>query len=55
VDRVAVTTSSGFPAYDEKLQREIKAWRFRPIAIDGHQVSVCSALEFKGRLRAAGE
>ncbi len=55
VDRVAVTTSSGFPAYDERLQREIKAWRFRPIAIDGHQVSVCSALEFKGRLRAAGE
>jgi TonB family protein len=49
--RGAVTTvnllkSSGFPAYDRKLQAGIKAWRYKPYLIDDKPAPVCTAVTF---------
>jgi hypothetical protein len=33
---------TGFPAYDEKILREIRAWKFHPHVIDGEPSGVCS-------------
>jgi hypothetical protein len=33
---------TGFPAYDEKILREIRAWKFHPYMIDGQPSGVCS-------------
>jgi hypothetical protein len=43
---VSQIKSTGFPAYDTKLQRGIRTWRYRPYMLDGKAVPVCSAVVF---------
>jgi hypothetical protein len=33
-------------AADERVVNEIKAWRYKPLLIDGKPVAVCTALTF---------
>jgi TonB family protein len=35
--------SSGDPAFDDKLETTIRAWRFKPFVIAGKPTAVCSA------------
>ncbi|KAB2896222.1 MAG: TonB family protein [Kofleriaceae bacterium] len=43
---VRIMKSSGFPAYDQKLTREINKWRYRPFMVDGTPTPVCSVVQF---------
>jgi protein TonB len=47
----AVTTinrlkSTSFEAYDSKIQREMRNWRYRPYMVNGKAVPVCTAVTF---------
>ncbi len=46
ISSVKVLKSSGFPAYDAKLTREINKWRYRPFSVNGTPTPVCSAIQF---------
>jgi protein TonB len=41
-----VGKGSGFSAYDEKLKREIRKWKYRPFSINGQPAPVCSIVQF---------
>jgi TonB family protein len=43
---VKVMKSSGFVAYDQKLDREIRKWRYKPFSVNGTPTPVCSAIQF---------
>ena len=38
--------STNYRDYDAKLEREIKAWRYRPFVVDGKPTPVCTAVTF---------
>jgi hypothetical protein len=38
--------SSGFPAYDRKINAEIRQWLFKPYKLNGRAVPVCTAATF---------
>jgi hypothetical protein len=39
--------SSGFAAYDEKIQATIRRdWRYRPFLVNGKATPVCTAFRF---------
>jgi protein TonB len=38
--------SSGFPAYDAKIKREMAGWKYRPFMINGRPSQVCTAVTF---------
>ncbi|MCA9673514.1 MAG: energy transducer TonB [Kofleriaceae bacterium] len=44
VKSVNILKASGFAAYDSKIQREMKAWKYRPFMVDGKAAPVCSAV-----------
>jgi TonB family protein len=46
VSRLQVLKSSGFPAYDRKIERTMKMWRYRPFKVNGKAVPVCTAVTF---------
>jgi outer membrane biosynthesis protein TonB len=47
ISTVSQLRSTGFPAYDAKIQNTIrKDWRFRPFVINGRPTPVCTALRF---------
>lgn len=46
VTKVTLLKSTGFPAYDQKLQREMRAWAYRPYLVNGKAVPVCTAVTF---------
>ena len=41
-----VIKASGFPAYDQKIQREMRNWKYRPFMINGKAAPVCTAVTF---------
>ncbi|HEY6178745.1 MAG TPA: energy transducer TonB, partial [Kofleriaceae bacterium] len=44
---VSQLKSSGFPAYDEKIQNTIRReWRYRPYMVNGKATPVCTAFRF---------
>jgi TonB family protein len=50
VETTKVIKSSGAPAYDDQLQRVIKAsWSFEPFDIDGKPVAVCTSVTFRAQ------
>jgi TonB family protein len=46
ISSVSVLKSSGFPAYDAKIQREMRTWRYRPYVVDGKASPVCTAVTY---------
>jgi len=46
VTSVSQARASGFSAYDAKIQREMRLWRYRPVTIDGKAVPVCTVVTF---------
>jgi len=46
VSSVSVLKSSGFPAYDAKIQREMSTWRYRPYVVNGKASPVCTAVTY---------
>jgi outer membrane biosynthesis protein TonB len=43
---VTMLKSTGFPAYDAKIKREMDNWRYRPFLINGRAAPVCTAVTF---------
>jgi protein TonB len=46
VSAVTMLKSSGFPAYDQKIQRGMQTWKYRPYVVNGKDVPVCTAVTF---------
>jgi protein TonB len=46
IQSVKIMKTSGFPAYDQKLTREINKWRYRPFTVNGAPTPVCTAIQF---------
>jgi hypothetical protein len=46
VTEVKRIKSTGFPAYDQKIQGQMERRKYRPIVIDGQPVSLCTATTF---------
>ncbi len=46
VTDVTMIRSSNLPDYDQKIEHEMRRWRFRPYEEDGHAIAVCSAITF---------
>jgi eukaryotic-like serine/threonine-protein kinase len=47
VNAVTLLRSTGFPAYDTKIQNTIrKDWRYKPFLVSGKATPVCTALRF---------
>ena len=47
INTVSLLKSTGFPAYDNKIQNTIqKSWSYRPIIVSGKATPVCTAVRF---------
>ncbi len=46
VKEAKVLKSSGFAAYDKKIEREMRAWKYKPFMVNGKAAPVCSAVTF---------
>ena len=46
VSLVQMLKSTGFPAYDNKIQTEMHSWRYRPFMVNGAAAPVCTAVTF---------
>jgi hypothetical protein len=47
ISTVTQLKSTGFPAYDSKIQNTIRGkWRYRPFILDGKPTAVCTAVRF---------
>ena len=47
VTSVNMLKSSGFPAYDAKIQNKMRSeWKYKPYAVNGRAVPVCTAVTF---------
>lgn len=46
VRRVQTIETSGYPAYDVKIQGQMKRWRYRPFLVDGAATPVCTVVHF---------
>lgn len=46
VTNVVGLKSSGFPAYDAKIIREMNKWKYRPYLVNGKAAAVCTAVTF---------
>ena len=46
ISSVTMLKSTGFPAYDAKVERGIRTWRYRPYQINGKPAPVCTAVTF---------
>jgi hypothetical protein len=47
IDLVTQMTSSGFPAYDDKIRNAIRGdWRYRPYLVNGKAHAVCTTFRF---------
>ncbi|HEU4729425.1 MAG TPA: hypothetical protein VFT22_16095 [Kofleriaceae bacterium] len=43
---VTMQTSTGFDAYDRKIERGMRSWTYRPFLVDGKPAPVCSEVSF---------
>ncbi len=46
VTEVKRIKSTGFPAYDQKIQGQMERWKYAPITVDGKPVSLCTTTTF---------
>lgn len=47
VARIVMLESSGFPRYDDKVQRQMHQWRFEPYRVRGKPVATCASFVFR--------
>jgi TonB family protein len=43
---VTLLKSSGYAAYDEKLQQQMRTWKYKPYLVNGRATPVCTAVTF---------
>jgi len=47
ISSITMLKSTGFPAYDNKIQRKMRSeWRYKPYMVNGKAVPVCTAVTF---------
>ena len=47
IGNVNMLKSTGFPAYDSKIQNKMRSeWRYKPYMVNGKAVPVCTAVTF---------
>ncbi len=46
VSKVRVVKSTGYNAYDQKILRKMRQWRYRPYKVNGTSVPVCTSITF---------
>jgi protein TonB len=46
IDSIRVIKSSGYPAYDQKIQSKMRAWTYKPFRVNGKPHPVCTAVTF---------
>lgn len=51
VSSVKRLRSTGYPAYDRKIAREIRQWRYAPYRVNGTAVPVCTSITLVFKLR----
>ena len=44
VAEVRVVRSTSFSAYDAKIQRQIRSWRYQPVLLDGQPAAGCTTV-----------
>jgi TonB family protein len=44
LDQVRLLKSTGYPAYDQKVKRELEAWTFQPYKFEGEPTAACTAV-----------
>lgn len=49
VSAVKFLRSSGRPGYDDKIERTVRTWTFRPIVVENQPVEVCAVMVFAFR------
>ena len=54
VSSVKKLGSSGYAAYDARIEKELRAWKFSPIAINGAATPVCSAIAISYAQQSVG-
>ncbi len=50
VDSQKVIKSTGYPAYDDKLLRTMRTWRYRPHTVNGEPTPACFAVQLLYRI-----
>lgn len=43
---ISVVRSTRFPAYDAKIQRQVRTWRYQPVLLGGMPAPVCTKVTF---------
>lgn len=43
---ISVVRSTRFPAYDAKIQRQVRTWRYQPVLLGGLPAPVCTKVTF---------
>ena len=46
VSSIKQLRSTGYPAYDRRLESGMSAWRYRPLLIDNKAVAACGSVTF---------
>ncbi len=46
VGAVSMLKSSGYPAYDSKILKRMRSWKYRPYMLNGSAVPVCTTVSF---------
>ena len=44
VSSSTIIKPSGYPAFDARVASSVRTWRYKPYAVDGKTVPVCSAV-----------
>lgn len=46
VQSLSMLKSSGYPAYDRKIESKMREWRYQPFIVNGKAVPVCTSITF---------
>jgi protein TonB len=46
VQRVDMSKSTGFPAYDNRILAQMRVWKYRPFTVNGTPTPVCTSVTF---------
>jgi hypothetical protein len=46
INSITMMRSTGYGAYDQKIQTKMHQWQYRPYMVNGRAVPVCTAVTF---------